>query len=292
MEIAYHIGAHGPDGDRLLRSLLADVGPLAAEGVAVPGPSRYRDRLREAVNTATRTVTGPGTRNAVLHAITGGAEARRLILSSPAFLGAPARLFEGGRFLGVGVAKVAALQNLFADDRVELFLGIRSPATFLPALWRQSGDDRPMEAWMHGVAPEDVSWADAIAAMREAAPRLPITVWCAEDAAFLWGDILTALAGEAVAAPLSGRYDLAHTILSPEGVEALGRYRAERPPANAATDRRMLAAFLDRFARPEEAWQDVQVPAWFAKGLDRLDAAYDADLPRIAALPGVRLLRA
>ncbi|MGL6208244.1 MAG: hypothetical protein ACRC14_00235, partial [Paracoccaceae bacterium] len=49
MRIIYHLGAICTDEERLLRCLLRNRGPLAEQGIVVPGPNRYRQLLRETV---------------------------------------------------------------------------------------------------------------------------------------------------------------------------------------------------------------------------------------------------
>jgi hypothetical protein len=47
MEIAFHLGAHATDEERLIRCLLRNRKALAEEGIAVPGTARYRKLLRQ-----------------------------------------------------------------------------------------------------------------------------------------------------------------------------------------------------------------------------------------------------
>ena len=42
MRIVYHLGAHCTDDERLMRCLLKNRDVLSAQGIVVPGPSKYR----------------------------------------------------------------------------------------------------------------------------------------------------------------------------------------------------------------------------------------------------------
>lgn len=50
MQISLHIGVHGTDEDRLLKGLLRNANDFRKDGVAIPGPSRYRALLSDALN--------------------------------------------------------------------------------------------------------------------------------------------------------------------------------------------------------------------------------------------------
>ena len=50
MHIVLHAGVHATDEDRLIKCLLKNTESFAALDVAVPGPSRYRRLLRDALH--------------------------------------------------------------------------------------------------------------------------------------------------------------------------------------------------------------------------------------------------
>lgn len=47
MRIAYHLGVHCTDDDRLVRTLFRNAERLEAEGIEVPDPARYRNLIRD-----------------------------------------------------------------------------------------------------------------------------------------------------------------------------------------------------------------------------------------------------
>ena len=89
MRIAYHLGAHFTDDERLLRCLLKNRDVLLQNEIVVPGPKRYRTLLRE---TATRLKGQPATideQALILEQIMEEDRASRLILSWDSFLSLP-----------------------------------------------------------------------------------------------------------------------------------------------------------------------------------------------------------
>lgn len=285
MEIALHIGATCTDNDRLLKSLLRNVGRLSREGVAVPGPSGYRAALREAALAA----AGGGEPGGLLESVLKGRQARRVVLSSSAFLALPGEVMEGG-FLARARERARALPLLFPGARVELFLGLRNPATLLPAAWGQARGPS-FDAFMGGADPRAPRWSAVVEALRRSAPDAPLTVWCNEDTPLVWGEVMAALAGVPEAS-LEGRWDLLAAIMSPEGFDRFSAYMAEHPGGSALQERRVIGAFLDKFALDSEIEDVVDVPGWDDALVRELTEAYEADVARIAARGDVRVIQA
>ena len=289
MEIAYHIGANCTDGERLLKSLLRNVDRLAENGVAVPGPGRYRKVLREAIEAQVQGDGAPGAREVILDAALDGREAGRVVLSNSAFLGLPSRVFEGAIPFGNAEVKLRALRAIFPDDRIELHLGLRNPATFIPAVLAVA-KARSLSAFLDGLDPRAMRWSEVVGRLRNAAPDMAFTVWCNEDTPLLWGDILGRLAG-APQADLLGRYDLLATIMSADGTERFERYMDLHPGQTPEQERRVIGAFLDKYALPEETWEEVDLPGWDEALVEEMTRAYEADVARLAGMDGVALIQ-
>jgi hypothetical protein len=54
--------------------------------------------------------------------------------------------------------------------------------------------------------------------------------------------------------------------------------------------RRIVSAFLDKFALPEKINVDVELPGWTEATVERLTKTYEEDVSRIAQMRGVRFL--
>ncbi|MBB3713900.1 hypothetical protein FHS00_003507 [Limimaricola variabilis] len=292
MDIAFHIGANCTDEDRLLRSVTKNLPNLAGRGTRVPNPARYRRLLRETIQHLRGGSPEPDTRDVLIDAILDhGETTERLVLGNPAFICTPARICEAGCFHELAGFKARSLAALFPEDRIEMFLGIRNPASFLPACWEQARG-RGFDEFMAGLDPRTILWSDVVARLRQAAPEARLTVWCDEDSALIWPELVRALAGLDEDAPVEGGLDLVDEIMRPEGAARLRDYLASHPPANAAQQRRVVSAFLDKYARAEVVETEIDLPGWDTALLADLTAIYEADLQRIAAMEGVRFLAA
>lgn len=287
MRIVQHIGAHVTDGERLIRALAKDAEGLAERGIAVPAPGSYRGDIHGAL-VALLNGEAPA-REALLAEIPGTVGAERLVLSNPAFICTPTKVFEGAQFYGKAGMKVRALSDLLAPHPVEIFLATRNPATFLPAVFEQARLDT-LADWLDGVDPETISWSDLVTRIRAAAPEVPVTVWANEDTPLIWGRILRAMAGVGFDTPLAGAYDLPREIMTEAGGKRLTAYLATHPPATEAQAGRIVAAFLDKYAREGEVVEEVDMPGWDAARVARMTEAYEADLARLSGIEGVTVL--
>lgn len=124
-----------------------------------------------------------------------------------------------------------------------------------------------------------------------AVPQADFTVWCFEDLPILWGDILREMAGVEDESTIVGEFDILKDIMSKEGFARMKTYMDTRPPQTKAQRQRIIMAFLDKFAIEDELEQELDLPGLTQNIVDRVSADYAADLERVAALPGVRLLQ-
>ncbi len=293
MQIVYHIGANCTDGERLLRSLMRNTDALSELGVRVPGPSRYRKLLRETILSLGNGVPSAATRDILLDAIIDEQDTTRLVLSNSTFLCQPSRIFEDGAFYATATAKVQALRALFPGDEIELYLALRNPATFVPAVWDQVTEQikgKEFGGFLGGLDPRMIRWSDMVSRIRAAVPDVPLTVWCNEDTVLIWGELLRALAGVGAVHGMVGDYDLLATIMTPDGMQRFLSYMQSHPGQTEAQARRVIGAFLDKYAIPEAIEDEVDLPGWDAALIEDMTRGYEADVARIAAMDGVTFI--
>ncbi len=289
MQIAFHTGAHCTDDDRLLKCLLKNKGMLAPKGILVPGPGRYRRLVRETVNSLNGAPAGQETQEALLDAIIDEDTAGRLILSNENFICNIPRIFEGREMYGLAGEKIAGLCNLFPNAEVEVFLSIRNPATHLPALSKRA-DDRSFEQLLQGADPATLRWSKMVSLIRAAAPRAALTVWANEDTPLIWSELLHEMAGVEPNEKLEGEFDLLDEIMTKEGMRRFHTYMESHPPQTEIQKRRVIAAFLGKFAIPEQIEEELDLPGWTEEYVEALTEAYEEDLFEIQRIPGVNFV--
>lgn len=291
MIISFHIGAHCTDEGQLLKSLSKNGNILEREAVALPKPGVFRKVIREAQMTLQGAPATAEMQDAMLEAMGVAEETERLVLTHENLICVPGRVLAEGRLYAAAAEKSLWLRNLFPDDEVEFFLSVRDPATFVPVLYEKV-PDVSFEEFSQGLATEHLIWSDVVHDIRDANPDSPITVWCNEDTPLIWPEVMHELTGLDPQIQLKGGLDILSQIMEKEGMTRLRAYMKSHPSANEIQRRRVLAAFLDKYAIDEAIEQELDLPGWDEDRIEALTSAYDDDMYEIARVPGVTLLTA
>lgn len=289
MEIAFHIGANCTDEDRLLKSLLKNANAFEERGINIPGPSKYRRLIRETIQSLKGDEPDPATRRILLESIVGKSYPDRLVLSNSNFICIPNRVFDSGVFYEQTESKLRGLKSLFPDDELELFIALRDPATFLPQVFSQS-KAATLDIYLKGFYPTHIKWSDLIKRIRHTLPQAKLTVWCNEDTPLIWAEIIRRIAGVDKYTRITGGFDLLSTIMSPEGMQRFLKYMKEHPPQTEEQKRRIISAFLGKYALEDEIEEEVDVVGLDDKMIENLTEIYEQDLDVIAQMHGVNFI--
>lgn len=289
MQLVLHTGAHFTEEERLMKCLLRNATLFRQRGVAVPGPSKYRKLLKDILNALQTAPASEGARDVLLDAILDEDEAERVILSHPHIFGAPRGAVHQGMIFHTGTERMRKISELFAHDEIEMFMAIRNPATLLPAMLEQT-PKADIVSYLGGIDPRLVRWSDTIAAIREAAPRVTITVWCNEDAPLIWAQIIREMAGLEHGEKITGGFDLLSSIMTEEGMKRFRAYLKSHPTMVEVQKRRVIAAFLDKFAIEDEIEEELDVYGWTEDLIDEITDIYDEDVFAIQRIPGVTMI--
>ncbi|MCB1343499.1 MAG: hypothetical protein KDK24_21030 [Pseudooceanicola sp.] len=289
MRVAVHTGAHFTDDERLMRCLLANKGDFSQAGIAVPGPGKYRTLLKETFAALDGAAPGHEAREVLVDAILDEESADAMILSNQHFFGSPRFAIAPEGFYPQAVQRMRQMIQLFHEDRVEMFLAICNPATFVPAVLAKASRQQQADL-LQRVPPSTLRWSELLARLRAELPDLPITVWCNEDSPLLWPEIVRAVAGLKTGTKINGAFDLLRDIMSQEGMTRFRAYLAEHPDLSDSQKRRVMIAFLDKFAIEEALEEELDLPEWSEALVADLTRRYDDDLLRIGRIKGVRLL--
>jgi len=88
------------------------VNTLSADGVKIPGPSKYRRLIRETIQGLDGAAPPADTRSIMLDAILDDEPTERLVLSNSNFICIPNRIFDKGVFYALTEPKIRGLLNL------------------------------------------------------------------------------------------------------------------------------------------------------------------------------------
>ena len=289
MQVVLHLGLHCTDGDRLLKCLLRNTGKLAEQGIMVPEPGRYRPVIRDMMKVVRNNDASLEVRQAVLDAVIDEDGAQRVVLSHESFLSVPGRSVEDNRFYAAVTARAPRLRQLFGGFDMEFFLAIRDPATFIPAVFERAQELR-FDKFVEGSDPLTLRWSEMITRLRAAVPDVPVTVWCNEDSPLIWSELLQSLTLHDRFTELDGRSDFQAELMTRNGRAKMSAYLEKHPPKNEIQRRRVVEAFLEKFARADAIEEEVDIPGWTSDYVAQLSANYEADLDVIRAIEGVRLI--
>ncbi len=288
MQIVFHIGVHCTDEGQIQTCLAKNRRLLAEEGIVVAMPGRFRPILRETLASLKGEPVGKDVQEVMLDSILTEDHPQRIIFSNDAFLCGLPRILGQDMLYPDAADKSQKLFNLFHDQEVEFCIGIRNPATFMPACFaRLGGND--FASYIAQNDPASLRWSDMIARIHERLPEVPLKVWSNEDTPFIWRELIREIADHNPLTQLSGLDDFLLSIMMPEGLERMAAYLETHPPANEIQRRRILSAFLDKFEIEDDS-PEIDAPFWNNEYVEALTDLYEEDLFEIERLPGVQFI--
>ncbi|WP_208354524.1 hypothetical protein [Pseudaestuariivita rosea] len=291
MQIVYHIGVHCTDEDRLLRSILKNKTLLKQEKILAPGARSYRKPIREALQGVMGGAPGPHLRGELLSMIVPDqGDVNRLILSNENFICVVPRIFERGRLYNLLESKIDGFQRIFFQDEIEIFLSIRNPATFIPAVWQRT-EGRGLEEYLQGFNPASLRWSSLCARIIEVAPHVDLTVWCNEDTPLIWDRLLHEITGLPETQPLHGGLDILADIMTEDGVAALKDHLQKTQDMDGETMMDIKVDYLENHLIPDAMEEELDVPGWTTQYVEKLTHLYDLDVERLMSMPGVNFIR-
>lgn len=288
MQMVFHLGVHGTDGDRLLKTLLNNRSALLRNHTEVVPPARHRGLFEEAMMALNG---GPATaemQQIMLDAMLDSEAPHRVLMSSPTLLGAPTRAVGSeGLYPQIG-ARAVALANLFPDAQAEFFVAIRNPAVLLSKLMHLNVGD--YGTLMQGCQPGELRWRDAIRRLVNATQGRRVVVWCHEDVPMIWPELVRLIGDMAPDMPLSGGLLYMHELLGDAGLARLREAMAGRDQISIAQRREIHAQILASHIRPGATDEDITLPGWTQATVDEVTGIYRSDVAEIAVLPGVEFI--
>lgn len=289
MQLVLHTGAHFTEEERLMKCLLRNKSEFSKQGIAVPGPGKYRRLLKQTLDALKAAPASDGARDVLLDAIMDEENADRLILSNAHFFCAPRGAVRGGVLYPTAAEKMLQIRELFPHDGIELFMAMRNPATLLPVMFEHS-PKTSISNYIGISDPCDIRWSDTINSIHNTVPDISITVWCNEDTPLIWAQIVRDIAGLEPGDDVVGDFDLLQEIMSGEGMKRFEAYLKSHPNMTEIQKRRVISAFLDKFALEEEIEEELDLAGWSEELMDDMTEVYDEDMLEVQRIPGVTLI--
>lgn len=290
MQIVFHMGAHGTDGDRMMKALMMNRDTLARQGCEVLAPSRFMGVIDNSMRALSGGPSTPEMEQIMLNSMLDSDGTRRVVCSSPNLQGPGWRAIDkNGLYPQMG-RRVAALRALFPSSEVEFFIGLRNPTLLLPVLLAQSPND-DYASLTKGLAPADLGWfapvRDAVSALQG---RGRMVIWCHEDTPLIWPELLRMVGAIPADQPLDEGQSFLAEALTGKGLRAMQAEAAKRDQMSIAARRALAMSYLQTHANSGTVTEEVTLPGWTQEVVDAVTAQYQADVGRIAVLPGVEFI--
>lgn len=289
MKVIVHPGAHHTDDDRLLKCLLRNKEDFSNRGISVPGPGKYRTLLKDAFSALENADAAPGARDVLVDAILDDETADRMILSNAHFFGSPRFALSLSQFYPLAPQRLKQLNQLFAGDQTELFMAICNPAMFVPNILSKASLNQK-HTILAALDLKNMRWSELFEQIHQTVPEMPITVWCNEDTPLIWSQIIREMAGIEPGEKIIGGFDLLTTIMSKQGMRRFRAYLHANPGLSEAQKRRVISAFLDKYAIEDAIEEELDLPGWTEELIEALTDLYDEDVEKIMQMPGVRVI--
>jgi len=289
MQVALHFGAPYTDENRLQLCLGKNRERLAEAGTVIPRPSSYRKSLRPVLHRFREGTGDDALREQFITDVAGSDLPERVVFSTDNFLGVPRMSVRDDQFYPGYPNRIESFLRLFDGAQVELFFAVCNPATYLQGLLKAHPGENASNLIEYS-DPMNLRWSVFIAKLRELFPDLPITVWCNEDSPLIWQELLRKVAGVDSDFALEGAFDFMRELMEPQGFKRFQQYLSQRPGMTAAQQKRVIAAFLEKFAREDLLEEDIEFPGWTEMHVDTLSELYDEDVIEIENMPGVTFL--
>lgn len=289
MQLVLQTGAHFTEQERLIKTILRNSDIYAEHGVQVPGPSSYRSIMRDTLNAMSKGPASMQARDVLLDVMLDGAQADRLILSDANFFRTAGTAIQKGMLYPAAAQRLAYMAQIFPQDDIEVYLAIRDPAALIPLFFKNAVDSSDDGFW-GDAQPQDILWSETIGEICQTVPQAKITVWCAEDLPLIWSEVVRDILTLGPDQKITGAFDLLSSIMSKEGMERFRGYMHNNPDMSEGQKRRVIGAFLDKFALTDEIEEEVDMPGWSEETMDTLTAIYEQDIDLIARMPGVRMI--
>lgn len=289
MRIVFHLGVHCTDDGRLIRSVLRSRTAFLDQPLHVPGPRSYRSLLRETLGILNGAPASDEVQSLLLDALTDDDEAERILLFHENLICLPQRIVSDQGLYAMAPRRLQAIANLFPGHQCEFHLALCNPAVLIPSLV-QRGVAENYDAVMGGADLGSQRWLPTIRRIVEANRAIDLTLWCSEDAALIWPQILRRICALPPDMALDGDTDMAAALMSDAGAAALRDGLAADPPASAEAWVGRVSAALEEHGRAEEMTLPVDLPGWTDEVVTDLTEAYIDECAAIASMPGVRFL--
>lgn len=290
MQVAIHAGAFFTDEGELIKLLKANTQALRQNEAAIWAFRAYKHTFRPALGPVGDRPPPETTLQNFRNLMPAGRTVNRAILCSETYIGERPTALMDGQFYPQAGSRLALLDQIFSDSQVEIFIGLRNPASYIPrVLMALSAPER--ERVIRSTDLSCLSWLTTIEDMRDLAPDVQITLWSNEDSPLIRGDVARALIGLQDDVPLNTEYDLLASLVSDAGQREIEQLTQQNLPPNDPELKAGLALIFQEYALPDAIEEEVELPGWDQDIVAAFTELYEQDVARLQSMPEIRFIK-
>lgn len=292
MDIRIFVGAHKTASQHLASLLTRNSTLLDAEDIVFhSAPQRALRHINEALKAIAEGSDKTDVVGHMMHAMTDGHKAKRLLIVNPNIVGAVSRPFGKELFYPRTSGLIHQLQTLFDSQDLQLFASVRNPATFLSSCYADcmlTASFSDYKTFLADVNLQSLQWSQFLHRLQGKQSDIPLTVWRFEDYPYIWRDVVQAFSGIKNSQELLGNSDRINSSLSLRGAQLLNRYIEEHPPRTKGDYENTKLAFLERFpSAPDQS----EAPGWSEDLIRTLTENYEDDWYYAERIEGIKTIQ-
>jgi len=292
MDIRVYVGPHRTASRHLASVLTNNADLLDAQDIVFY--SSTRTTLHH-INSALKAIAGGGDKadavGSLLHSLTRGREAKRLLLVNPNIVGNVTQPFGKELFYPRTTGLIHQLQTLFGENEIQLYASVRNPATFVPSCYAQSllnASFSDYTSFLKEVNLPSLRWSTFLQRLQGKRLDIPVTVWRFEDYPLIWRDIAQTFSGIENSQNLIGNSERRNASLTLHGAQLLHKYVEDHPPRTRDEFESIKLSFLEKF--PSSA-TEVASPDWSAETIQSLTHNYEDDWYYIERMGDIKTIQ-
>lgn len=298
IEMNVYIGAHRTAAEHLRYIAKSNHHLLQDQKIAFASKTLHEAAIKEALDRIEGGADPDKVREVFLLALAKGDHSvKRVIILGQDLCGTLTRPTGGSVIYPRIRNTVQKLRTIMGNQRFRLFMGTRSPASFLPSCYSAALMSAHQVSFEDYIGDTDVNalhWSDCIDRLNKAlynaeakASHAGIFVWRYEDYPMMWRTIFYALTGISNPMALQGSTDPLNVGLSLEGARYMHKFlEAHKMPTTGAFDK-VKTEFLKKFPSTKPPSEDS---FWTNEKVAEMNFNYEDDWYFIERMENVRAL--
>lgn len=283
--ISYHIGAHGNVTNYLSKIFNMNRRTLKETGVVIPFPAKYRKVEEYVYSSNLNTPISLEEQISFFKLVSDTETFERFVVSHNAFLSNRWRaITEDGLYPSLQ-RKMAFLDNLFFDLKLEIYLEVESLATFPFTVYDKFHKDK--KELLNSPIFSTFRWAELVNRISTSLPNAKIIVFCTEDLPFVWPSIVQKMTGNTSVFDLKGILDVPLGWIEPsEHKNFISQIKSSSIPSI-----EQYSFLIEKYCPPIKDFSaEYESLGWNQQHNTFYNSLYQKDIEDIETIPNVEVL--